>query len=346
MTFHLDNTLYVQTADACVRLDHDTLVIEVEDRDAVRVPLLHLHGIVLFDRAHMTGPALRRCAAEGCSVTMLDYRGRFCGRLEGPTSGNVLLRVAQHDALRDPERTVEIAKRFVGAKIRSSRAVILKGIRDAGNKSGLDRARADCECMKGLLSTLESSSTLDEVRGAEGEAAREYFAAFGALISGAKPDFAFAVRTRRPPRDRVNALLSFAYALLMAECCSGIETTGLDPQVGYLHALRPGRPALALDLMEEYRAGWADRLVMTMVNRRQLRSEHFEIQSGMGGSVQMTEQGRRTLISAFRERALRPVRHSGLERAIPMGLVPFVQSRLLARHLRDPRKPYMPFVWE
>ena len=346
MTFHLENTLYVQTPDAQVRLDHDALVVEVEGRSPVRVPLLHLHGIVLFDRARITGSALRRCAAEGCSVSFLDYRGRFGGRFVGPTSGNVLLRVAQHDALRDEGRTREIAKRIVAAKIRTSRAVLMRGARGVASKEAAAEVRASADRIREALQQLAMVSSLDEVRGMEGEAAREYFGVFGRLIAVPKKEFSFTVRTRRPPRDRVNAMLSFAYALLMSECVSALETVGLDPQVGYLHALRPGRPGLALDLMEEYRAGWADRLVLTLVNRRQIRPEHFEVFDEMGGSVQLTEDGRKTLITAFRERALRPVRHDVLGRNIPLGLVPFVQARLLARHLRDPETVYVPFAWE
>lgn len=346
MTFHLQNTLYVQTPEAQVRLDHDALVIEIEKQPPMRVPLLHLHGVVLFDRARITGSALRRCAAEGCSVSFLDYRGRFGGRFVGPTSGNVLLRVAQHDALRDAGRTAEIARRLVGAKVRTSRAVLMKAARDLHSEDGAARVRSCAARIRGVLEQLETVGSLDEIRGIEGEAAREYFSAFGTLIAVPKKDFAFTVRTRRPPRDRVNAMLSFAYALLMGECVSALETVGLDPQVGYLHALRPGRPALALDLMEEYRAGWGDRLVLTLINRRQIRPEHFEAHDEMGGSVQLTEDGRRTLITAFRDRALRPVMHGLLGRAIPLGLVPFVQARLLARHLRDPETVYVPFTWE
>lgn len=346
MTFHLQNTLYVQTPDASVKLDHDTLVVEVEERPPIRVPLLHLHGLVLFDRGRITGPALRRCAAEGCSVSFLDYRGRFDGRFVGPTSGNVLLRVAQYDAFRDEGRTREIAKRIVGAKIRTSRAVLMRGARDMDSGEASTTMRASADRIRQVLQSLEMARSLDEVRGMEGEAAREYFSAFGLLITVPKKEFSFTVRTRRPPRDRINALLSFAYALLMSECVSALETAGLDPQLGYLHALRPGRPSLALDLMEEYRQGWVDRLVLTLVNRRQIRVEHFEVWNQMGESVQLTEDGRKILITAFRERALRPIKHEVLGRDVPLGLVPFVQARLLARHLRDPEAVYVPFVWE
>lgn len=346
MTFHLQNTLYVQTPEAQVRLDHDTLVVEIGKQPPIRVPILHLHGVVLFDRARMTGSALRRCAAEGCSVSLLDYRGRFGGRFVGPTSGNVLLRVAQHDALRDSSRTAEIARRFVGAKIRTSRAVLMRAARNLHSEEAAARVRSAAERIRDALEKLNAVGGLDEIRGVEGDAAREYFSAFGTLISAPKKEFSFTVRTRRPPRDRVNAMLSFAYALIMGECVTALETVGLDPQVGYLHALRPGKQALALDLMEEYRAGWGDRLVLTLINRRQIRPEHFEPRDALGGSVQLTEAGRRALITAFRERALRPVRHDVLARPIPLGLVPFVQARLLARHLRDFETPYIPFTWE
>lgn len=222
----------------------------------------------------------------------------------------------------------------------------MRAVRDLKSADEANSVRVAGKQLREMLERLEAVADLDQIRGIEGEAARCYFGAYGRLITVPAQDFAFALRTRRPPRDRVNALLSFAYALLMGECMAAIETVGLDPQLGYLHALRPGRPALSLDLMEEYRAGWADRLVLTLVNRRQIRVADFEIHDASGGTVQLTEHGRREVITAFREQALRDVNHPLIGRRMKLGLVPFVQAQLLARHLRDPSVPYHPFVWE
>lgn len=345
MTFHLLNTLYVQTPEAMVKLDHDVLAVEIDGERRMRVPLQHLSGVVLFDRARMTTSAMARCAADGRSVVHLDYRGRFQFRVVGPTSGNVLLRVAQHDAAADAQRKLAIARRMVAGKVRNSRAVLMRGARDLRDAHSQETVAAAAVELQRLLETLPEVGNLDGVRGIEGEAAHVYFAVFGRLIAAPSAEFAFALRTRRPPRDRVNALLSFVYALLANECVAAAETVGLDPQIGYLHALRPGRPSLALDLMEELRAGWADRLVLTLINRRQIRAEHFEVREGVADSVQLTEDGRRIVITEYREKAQRRVAHAVLDKTIPLGLVPQVQARILARSLRQQVADYVPFTW-
>jgi CRISPR-associated protein Cas1 len=339
------NTLYVQTPEAVVRLDHDALVVEIDDHDAMRVPLQHLSGVVLFDRARMTTSAMARCAIDGRSVVHLDYRGHFQYRIEGPASGNVLLRVAQHAASRDASKTLQLARAIVAGKVRNSRAVLMRSARDAHSSNAAAAVAGAADELQRLLEELPTMRTLDEVRGVEGEAARVYFGAFGSMILTPRDEFAFALRTRRPPRDRVNALLSFVYALLAGECIAAAETVGLDPQVGFLHGLRPGRPSLALDLMEELRAGWADRLVLTMINRRQLRPDHFEVLQGMGDSVQLTEAGRRVVLTEYRAKQQRQVRHAYIEKSIPLGLVPQVQARIISRCLRGQIADYVPFTW-
>jgi CRISPR-associated protein Cas1 len=345
MSLHLLNTLYVQTPDAIVRLDSDALAVEIEGERKMRVPLQHLNGVVLFDRARMTAAAMARCAADGRSVTFLDYRGRFQFRIQGPTSGNVLLRVAQHAAMNDPQRSLVIARQMVAGKVRNSRAVLLRGARDLGSGEARTRVATAASTLQSLLERLPLMETLDSIRGVEGDAAKGYYEVFGQLILAPHTDFAFTLRTRRPPRDRVNALLSFVYSMLANECVAAAETVGLDPQIGFLHALRPGRPSLALDLMEELRAGWADRLVLTLINRRQIRPEHFDSCEEVGGAVQLTEDGRRVVLTEYREKAKRRVAHAILEKTIPLGMVPQVQARLLARHLRRQTVAYVPFTW-
>lgn len=337
------NVLYVLTQGAYLHLDHDTVRVEVERETRLRAPLLRLSGIVMFGQVGISPFLIQRCAEDGRSLVWLDRQGRFRARLEGRTRGNVLLRRAQHLALSDPERPHRIARQIVAAKIQNSRQVLLRAAREAGSVADSAALGEAAEWLGGMLAQLRSSRDLDAVRGIEGEAARTYFGVFGHMIRADRASFAPGGRTRRPPRDRANAVLSFVYALLRAECASALGAVGLDPQVGYLHALRPGRPALALDLMEEFRPVLADRLAITLVNRRQLRAEHFE--ELPGGAVQLTEEGRRAVIVAYQRRKEEELEHRVLQRKLPLGLVPQVQARLLARHLRGDLNEYLPFMY-
>jgi CRISPR-associated protein Cas1 len=335
------NTLYVLTQGAVVRLDHDALQVQVENEQRLRVPLLSLTAIVVFGRVTVTPFVIARCAEDGRSLVWLDRNGRFKARLEGPTRGNVLLRRAQHLALSDASRPLAIARQIVAAKIQNSRQVLLRGAREVPDAADASRLSVAADRLVTVLARLSDARSLDEVRGAEGEAARAYFAAMPALVRSQSGDFEPQGRTKRPPRDRMNALLSFLYALLRSECASALEGVGLDPQVGYLHSLRPGRPALALDLMEELRPAMADRLALALVNRRQLRPDDFE--ASLGGAVGLTDKGRRIVLAAYQKRKQDQVQHRVLRETVPMGLVPHVQARLLARHLRGDLRHYPPF---
>jgi len=345
MIRQLLNTLFVQTPHAYVRLEGDTLRVEVEKECRLQVPIQHLGAVVLFGDAMMSPGAMGRCAADGREVTFLDFSGRFRCRVAGPTRGNVLLRAAQYEAARTPAKALEIARRMVGAKIRNSRITLLRGVRDATTE---EPRRALAEAAAGLATSLAASRTaptLDDLRGVEGESAARYFAAFGQLLTVETSAFAFTLRTRRPPRDRVNALLSFLYAVLANDCAAAAEGVGLDPQIGFLHALRSGRPALALDLMEEFRSGLADRLTVTLINRRQLRPEHFDVREEAGGSVLLNEEGRKAVITAYQGRKEEETRHRLLKGETPLGLAPHLQARLLARHLRGEVEQYQPFLF-
>ncbi|MGV8082332.1 MAG: type I-C CRISPR-associated endonuclease Cas1c [Coriobacteriia bacterium] len=338
------NTLYVQRSGAHVRLDHDTLCVDVEGEKVMQIPLLRLQSVVLFGECTITSWAASRCVTDGIEVVHMTHGGRFASRHVGPTSGNVLLRLAHYDAHRDESRRLEIARNIVAAKIRNSRSTLQRGARDA--KCDSTRLALGNAATK-LRATLESTSEandMNEVRGLEGEAARQYFGAFSDLITVDKSEFAFALRSRRPPRDRVNAMLSFVYALLVTDCVAALEGIGLDPQVGMLHCVRPGRPSLALDLAEEFRSCVADRLVLTLINRRQIQQRDFDVRDNVGGSVLLNEEGRRTVIAAYQERKQAIVAHPYLRQPVPIGLVPHVQARLLARHLRGDLESYRPFV--
>ena len=336
------NTLYVLTDGAVLHLDSDTVRVAVDGETILRVPLLRLDGIVVVGRVTVTPFLIARCAADGRGLVWLDRRGRFAARAEGPMRGNVMLRRAQHLALSDAERPWRIARQIVAGKVQNSRAQILRAARDTSEPDSRRALREAAEQLAEGLRRLRDGTDLDVIRGEEGHAARIYFGVFTHMIRGDKRVFGFDHRTRRPPRDPVNAVLSFLYTLLQAECAGAAEGVGLDPQVGYLHGLRPGRPALALDVMEELRALAVDRLVLTLINRRQLGTDDFERLPG--GAVHLNDTGRRTVIAAYQRRKEVEVSHRVLKRKVPLGLVPHVQARLLARHLRGDLRDYPPFL--
>jgi CRISPR-associated protein Cas1 len=337
------NVLYVLTQGALLRLDHDTVRIDVEGETVLRVPLVRLSAIVVIGRVSITPMLIERCADDGRSLTWLDRRGRFRARLEGQTRGNVLLRRAQHLALSDRDQPWRIARQIVAAKVQNSRQVLLRAARETVIEEDVAALGGAAERLSNILSKLRYLSDLDMVRGSEGEAARTYFGVFGHMVRHDRPNFAPDGRSRRPPRDRTNAVLSFLYAMVRAEVASAIEGVGLDPQVGFLHALRPGRPALALDMMEEFRPILADRLAISLINRRQLKAEHFE--DLPGGAVHLNDEGRRAVIVAFQKRKEEQVVHRALKQRVPLGLVPHVQARLLARYLRGDLNDYPPFLY-
>jgi CRISPR-associated protein Cas1 len=337
------NTLYVTTQGAYLHLESDTVRIDVDRALHGRVPLLRLQNIVIFGNVLVSPALIARCAEDGRAIVLLTERGRFAARIEGPVSGNVLLRRAQHLALSDPERRLPIARAMLAGKLRNTRAVLLRGARDARDAGDRLRLVAAADAQRRSLERLPERESVDFLLGDEGEAARAYFGAFVALIAaGQRDDFGLYERSRRPPRDRMNALLSFLYTLVRVDCAAALEGVGLDPQVGFLHALRPGRPALALDLMEELRPLLADRLALTLVNRRQLLGHHLE--ETPGGSWLLSDEGRSLLITAYQERKREEVTHPVLERKVPIGLLPHMQARLLARHLRNDLPRYIPFT--
>lgn len=336
------NTLYVTTADTYLRLDNDTLRVEVEKETRLRVPLHHLTSVVCFGHTGLSAPLMHRLAEDGITLVLLDDNGRFKARLEGAVSGNVLLRQAQFQRVADPAFALDMARACVAGKIKNTRQVLQRGAREAkaeGEAAALTRMADD---LAASLRALPGAGNLDVLRGIEGEAARQYFGGLNLLVrADARQAFQMDGRTRRPPRDRFNALLSFLYSMLMNDCRSALEVVGLDPQVGYLHVLRPGRAALALDLMEEFRP-WADRLALTLINRSQLGPADFVLREG--GSVMLEPDARKTVVVAYQERKREEINHPLLAQAVPLGLMPLVQARMLARAVRDDASPYVPFV--
>jgi CRISPR-associated protein Cas1 len=339
----VENTLYVMTPHAYVHLDNATVRVEVDHETKLRVPLHHLGGIVCFGNVLLSPALIHHCADEGIALVLLDQNGRFKARLEGPVSGNILLRQAQHRKAADPAFALDVAREITAGKLRNARQVLLRGARETGMPEDAERLSAAAVSLAGGIRRLPNAADLDAVRGVEGEAARHYFEVFSFLVrSDVRDAFTLHGRTRRPPRDRMNALLSFLYSMLMNDCRSAVESVGLDPQLGFLHAVRPGRAALALDLMEEMRAFLADRLALTLVNRGQIRAEDFEERDG--GAVLLSERGRREVVTAYQERKKEELIHPLLETTVPLGLLPLLQARFLARAIRGDMETYLPFL--
>lgn len=337
------NTLYVTLPQSFLRLENDAVRVDVEREERLRVPLHHLGAVVCFGNSLVSTALVHRLADEGKTLVFLDDNGRFKARLEGPVSGNVLLRQAQHRRAAEPEFVLWAAKAIVAGKLRNSRHVLMRGARESASGDDEQALSKAAESLAGALARVEHAGDLDTVRGIEGESARNYFAAFPHLVrADRRSAFAPEGRTRRPPRDRMNAVLSFLYALLMNDCRSAAEAVGLDPQVGYLHAVRPGRAALALDLMEELRAVLADRLALTLVNRGQIKEGDFLVRDG--GAVNLKPDSRRSVVVAYQERKREEVSHPMLAQRIPLGIVPLVQARLLARALRGDVESYVPYL--
>ncbi len=336
------NTLYVTTPDSYLRLDNDTISVKVADEVKLRVPIHHLASVVVFGHIGISTPLMHRLATDGIALVLLDANGRFKARLEGGVSGNVLLRQAQHQRAVDPVAILDIAKSCVAGKIKNSRQVLLRGAREAKAETDASSLTRTADNLAASLRALPDASDADVVRGIEGEAARNYFAALNLIVrEELRSTFQLDGRTRRPPRDRFNALLSFLYSMLMNDCRSACEAAGLDPQVGFLHVLRPGRAALALDLMEEFRP-FADRLALTLINRGQLGEKDFTEREG--GAVLLEGDARKSVVVAYQERKQEELNHALLAQSVPMGVLPLVQARLLARAIRGESEIYLPYT--
>lgn len=339
----VQNTLYVMTPNAYAHLENATLRIDVEREKKLQVPLHHLGGLVCFGNVMVSPALIHRLADEGKSLVLLDDSGRFKARLEGPVSGNILLRQAHHHVASEPTFAMEFARAIVAGKLKNSRTNVQRGAREAADPEEAALLTRVTDNLAASLRAAAVATSLDEIRGVEGEAARGYFAALNVVVKlPMRGVFALNGRTRRPPLDRFNALISFLYAMLMNDCRSAIEAVGLDPQLGFLHAVRPGRAALALDLQEEFRSILADRLALTLINRSQITAGDFEEREG--GAVMLGDKGRRTVVTAWQERKQEEVTHPLTENKIPIGLLPFIQARFMARTIRGEMEGYLPYV--
>jgi CRISPR-associated protein Cas1 len=337
------NTLYVTTQGSYLSRDGETVQVSVDHETRLRLPIHTLGGIVCFGQVSCSPPLMELCGERGVAVSFLSERGKFYARVQGPAAGNVLLRREQYRRGDDASASARIAQMFVFGKIANARAVLLRSLRDYPESPNAAAVQSAADRLAQCLNDLRQPQPLDAMRGMEGDAARNYFGVFDHLVTAQKGDFFFRERSRRPPLDKLNALLSFAYTLLVHDASAALESVGLDPAVGFLHRDRPGRPGLALDLMEEFRPVLADRLVLSLINRQQVSPNGFRATES--GAVVMDDATRKEFLLAYQKRKQEEIRHPFLDEKMEIGLLPHVQALLLARHLRGDLDGYPPFLW-
>ncbi|MHB8840709.1 MAG: type I-C CRISPR-associated endonuclease Cas1c [Candidatus Aquicultor sp.] len=343
MKQHL-NTLFVTTQGAYLAKDGETVAVRVEKEIKLRVPIHTIGGIVCFGQVSCSPFLMGFCAEKGVSISFLTKNGRFLAKVQGPVSGNVLLRREQYRRADDKEAAASIAQMILIAKLANCRSVLQRVLRDHPKKVAIKRVAQALDKMTAAIERLrEPELTLDTLRGIEGESASTYFGVFDNLITAQKNDFMFDKRNRRPPLDKVNCLLSFVYTLLMHDVRSALEVVGLDPAVGFLHRDRPGRYGLALDLMEEFRPYLADRLALSLINLSQVNAKGFSAKES--GAVWMEDETRKAVLVAYQTRKQKEIVHPFLKEKVTIGLLPWVQALLLARHLRRDIDGYPPFIW-
>lgn len=341
---HLLNTLFVTSEDIYLSLDGENVVANREKTIVARYPLHTLSGILSFAYPGASPALMGACAQRGISLSFCTPRGKFLARVSGESNGNVLLRRIQYRLADDPIQSCHIARTMIFGKVYNARWRVERVRRDHALRVDTEHLSSVSNQMKALLPQILNASTLDQLRGLEGAAATAYFGIFDEMVLGDRTIFAFVKRTRRPPRNPTNALLSFAYSLLSHDCSASLESVGLDPYVGFLHRDRPGRSSLAFDLMEELRPCLADRFVLSLINNRMLQEDDFIYQEN--GAVFLSDHARRLFLTRWQERKRELITHPYLGEKIPWGLVPYLQALLLARYLRGDLDAYPPFLWK
>jgi len=337
------NTLYVSSQGSYLHREGETVVVEREKQRVLQLPIHTIGGIVCFGNVLCSPFLLGFCAERDVSISFLSEHGRFLASVRGPISGNVLLRREQYRMADDESATRVIAANIVSGKLANCRIVINRTVRDHAAKVNAEALKGTSEKISRIIDRIPRMTGTDEIRGLEGQAAAEYFHIFNHLIIDQKEDFIFSERSKRPPLDEVNALLSFVYTLLAHDVRSALETVGLDPAVGFLHRDRPGRPGLALDIMEEFRPVIADRLVLSLINRRQLGKKGFS--KAANGAVIMDDDTRKTVLTEYQNRKQDEVKHHYIDETVPIGLLFFIQANLMARYIRGDIDGYPPFFW-
>ena len=333
------NTLYVTTPESYLSKDGLNVVISVKGTEVFRIPIHNIEQIVTFGYMGASPGLMKLCADSDVTLTFLSPQGRYVGRFQGPTKGNVLLRQAQYQCAADDAYALHLSQLFIAGKVQNYRNILRRFIRDNGHNDHIAQTADKLQqCKQRILTT----TTIDSIRGIEGEAASYYFSVFAELMLNQQSQFTFNGRNRRPPKDAVNAMLSFVYTLICNDMTSALETVGLDPYVGFMHTLRPGRASLALDMIEELRAYLGDRLVLSLINRKQITPKDF-LQQGDEGVI-MTDSGRKTILSAWQTRKRDLFVHPYLNEKVSLGLLPYIQSMLLARYIRKDIDDYPVFL--
>lgn len=338
------NTLYVTTQGAYLSREGETVLVRLEHETKLRVPVHTLGGIVCFGQVSASPPLMELCAEAGVTISFFSEQGKFLARVQGPVSGNVLLRREQYRRADGEAASVVVARAVIIAKIVNCRTVLLRSARERADDKSAENLILAAGHLVRILKSLEREVSLDALRGMEGEAARIYFGVFDSLILTQKEDFYFKERSRRPPLDNMNALLSFIYTLLAHDVASALEGVGLDPAVGFLHRDRSGRPGLALDIMEEFRPFLADRLALSLVNRLQVKGKNFT--KTETGSVMMDDKTRKEVLVSYQKRKQEEIQHPFLDEKVSIGLLPHCQAMLLSRYLRDDIEGYPPFIYK
>ena len=338
------NTLYITTLDTYLSLDGENVVVRKDDAALIRVPLHNLEGIVTFGYTGASPRLMGACVERGIALSFLTESGRYLASVVGPKQGNVLLRRTQYRYADDKALSATISRNMLAGKLYNSRWVLERAVRDHEMRVDVSRLKDVSSFLAESIRRVYDAGNLDSMRGIEGEVAARYFSVFDELILQNKEDFFFQKRSRRPPLDKVNALLSLAYTLLASEAASAISAVGLDPFVGFLHQDRPGRRSLSLDLIEELRSVFADRFVLSMINKRQVEASDFLQKES--GAVLLKDDSRKKFLAAWQTRKQVKIEHPFLKEKIEWGLVPHVQALLLARHLRGDLNEYPPFLWK
>ena len=338
------NTVYVNNPDRYLSLDGENLVISQDGTEIGRVPLHNIERIMTFGYAGASPALMGKCAKNGIELIFMSRNGHFIARVEGEVKGNVLLRRQQYRYADDKERSLDIAKNIISAKLFNSRWVLERMIRDHSQRIDVGLFGKKSEFLNNSIKQARKCRDMDSLRGIEGEAAAVYFSVFNDMILQQKEDFSFETRNKRPPLDNVNALLSFTYSMATSMCTSALESVGLDPYVGFMHTDRPGRRSLALDLVEEFRSVLCDRFVLTIINKRLINREAFIKRED--GAVILTEDGRREFLSIWQKRKYEELKHPFLEEKVEWGMLPYIQAMLLSRYIRGDLDCYPPFMWK
>lgn len=339
----LRGTLYITTPDKYLFLDGENIVMHAKDDTEIRLPLHNIEDIVVFGGRGVSPALMNKCTEDSIGLTFMSRSGKFLARAEGAVSGNVYLRREQYRIADNEERSLAIARNFITGKLYNSRYVIDRAVRDHSLQVDVEKLKSRSELLSQAILKCRNVTDIDTLRGIEGESAQLYFSVFDEFILQQKDEFRFTVRSKRPPLDNVNALLSFAYSIATGMCTSALEAVGLDPYVGFMHTDRPGRRSLALDLVEEFRAIMCDRFVVSLINKRIIGNDDFDIRED--GAVLLSEDGRKLFLTHWQSRKQETVTHPFLKEKVEWGLLPYVQALLLARYIRGDLDEYPMLLW-